>query len=101
MMSKLLRFGNKSIIANSAVIVSVESPRSNIKTALAVEIRLERVAEITVFGEDATMRRRMSKGFVKRIDSRLRKLPTKCSAASSILSSRTSFSSSNGSRVIF
>lgn len=52
----------------------VESQHSNIKAAFGVDrsIRLEQVAVVVAFGDDATMRRLMSEGLVKRIDTRLR-----------------------------
>jgi len=52
----------------------VESQYSNIKAAFGVDrsIRLEQVAVVAAFGDDATMRRLMSEGLVKRIDTRLR-----------------------------
>lgn len=52
----------------------VESQNSEIKAAFAVDrsIRLEQVAVVAAFGDDATMRSLISEGLVKRIDVPLR-----------------------------
>jgi len=52
----------------------VESQHSQIKAAFVVDrsIRLEQVAVVAAFGDDATMRSLMSEGLVKRIDAPLR-----------------------------
>ena len=52
----------------------VESPQTNIKAAFVVDrsIRLEQVAVVAAFGDDATMRRLVREGLVKRIDVPLR-----------------------------
>jgi hypothetical protein len=52
----------------------VESPRSNIKAVFVVDrsIRLEQAAVVAAFGDDETMRRLMSEGFVMRLVNPLR-----------------------------